>query len=111
MKRRTVEERYRENIRKQQRLLEKFAEHEIEWADDLMLWYRLKRQEMPDDEYRACGFFQNREYLRKPGSLTLLYTTYLQCVKELPGSTKETAVDLLRFRFKVYAKTLEKGVF
>ena len=111
MRRPSVEERYKFNIRKQQRTLEEFSEHEIEWANDLMLWYKLKKTDMPFDEYRGCAFFLNREYLRKPGSLTLLYATYLQCVSELPEITKETAFDLLRFRFKVYAKTLEKGGF
>jgi len=109
VRRRTPEERYKDNIRKQQRTLEEYAAHEIEWAGDLMLWYRLKKEEMPDDEYRACAFFQNKEYLRKPGSLTLLYEMYLRCHRELPQVTKENAFDILRFQFKMYAKTLEKG--
>ena len=111
MRRRTPEQRYNDNIRKQQRTLEEYAAHEIEWANDLMLWYRLKKTEIPDDEYRACAFFQNKEYLRKPGSLTLLYEMYLRCNRELPQVTKENAFDLLRFQFKMYAKTLEKGGF
>ena len=110
-RRMTPEERYKYNLRKQQKTLEEFAEHEIEWANDLMLWYRLKKTEIPDDEYRACAFFQNKEYLRKPGSLTLLYEMYLRCHRELPQVTKENAFDLLRFQFKMYAKTLEKGGF
>jgi hypothetical protein len=108
-RRRTPEERYRDNIRKQQRTLEEFAAHEIDWAGDLMLWYRLKKIDMPDDEYRACAFFQNKEYLRKPGSLTLLYEVYVRWHKEMPEVTKENAFDLLCFQFKMYAKTLEKG--
>ena len=111
MRRRTPEERYKDNIRKQQRTLEEYAAHEIEWANDLMLWYRLKKTEIPYDEYRACAFFQNKEYLRKPGSLTLLYEMYLRCHRELPQVTKENAFDILRFQFKMYAKTLEKGGF
>jgi hypothetical protein len=109
MKRRTPEEKYQDAIRKQQKTLEEFAEHEIEWSEDLITWYRINKKEIPDDEYRACAFFINGEYLRKPGSLTLLYTMYLRCVNELPSVTKETAFDLLAFRFKSYAKTLEKG--
>jgi hypothetical protein len=108
-KRRTPEERYKENIRKQQQTLEEFAAHEIEWADDLLLWYRVKKQEIPDDEYRAVAFFKNREYLHKPGSLTLLYEMYLRCIRELPPSTRETAFDLLAYRYHVYAVTLQKG--
>jgi hypothetical protein len=111
-KRRTPEERYKENIRKQQVMLEEFAAREIEWADDLLLWYRIKKRDMPDDEYRAAAFFKNREYLMKPGSLTLLYSMYKRICKELrPLETKENGFDLLRYRYRVYAITLEKGGF
>jgi hypothetical protein len=51
----------------------------------------------------------NKEYLRKPGSLTLLYGMYLRCGKELPDVTKENAFDILRFRYRMYAKTLQTG--
>ena len=111
MKRRTPEERYRDSIRKQQKILEDFAEYEYEWADYLMLWYRLKKLDMPDDEYRACAFFRNREYRNKTGSLTLLYQMYARCNKELPKVTKENAFDVLRFKYRMYAKVLEKGNF
>jgi hypothetical protein len=111
MKRRTVEERYRDNVRKQQRTLEEFAEHETQWADDLMYWYKLHKMEMPNDEYRACAFFQNKEYTRKPGSLTLLYAMYLRFHKELPVVTKENAFNILCLHFKMYAKVLRTGGF
>jgi hypothetical protein len=111
VKRFTPEERYQYSIRKQQKTLEEFAAHEIEWAGDLMLWYRTKKLEMPDDEYRACAFFQNKEYRNKPGSLTLLYEMYLRCLRELPQVTRENAFDLLRFQFKMYAKVLITGGF
>jgi hypothetical protein len=108
-KRRTPEERYKENIRKQQQILEEYAAHEIEWADDLLSWYRAKKLDMPDDEYRAVAFFKNREYLHKPGSLTLLYSTWRRMAQELPPATRETAFDLLAYRFHAYAVTLQKG--
>jgi len=108
-RRRTPEDRYNLNVRKQQKTLEDFALHEFEWANDLMLWYRIKKLDMPEDEYRACAYFQNKEYKKKAGSLTLLYEVYLQCLNELPQVTKENAFDLLRFQFKLYAKALEKG--
>jgi hypothetical protein len=108
---RDPETRYKENVRKQQQILEEFAAHEIEYADDLMLWYRVKKLDMPDDEYRAAAFFKNREYLRKPGSLTLLYEMYRRCIRELPEATREIAFDLLAYRFHAYAATLEKGGF
>jgi hypothetical protein len=109
MKRLTPEQRYNYNIRKQQKILEDYAEHEFEWATDLLSWYRHKKIDMPEDEYRACAFFTNREYKKKPGSLTLLYGVYLRCIHEMPKVTRENAFDLLRFQFKMYAKTLEKG--
>jgi len=111
MRRRTVEERYRDNVRKQQKTLEEFAAHEIEWADDLMRWYGIKKQDIPDDEYRACAFFQNREYLKKPGSLALMYSVYQRCLRELPEVTRENAFDILCFRYKMYAATLRTGGF
>jgi hypothetical protein len=109
MRRRTPEERYKYNVRKQDKKLEEFAEHGIEWANDLMRWYGLKKLDMPDDEYRACAFFQNKEYLNKPGSLTLLYAMYLRFHKELPQVTKENAFDILCFEYKMYAKVLLTG--
>jgi hypothetical protein len=109
--RRTPEERYEDNLRKQRQTLEEFAAHEIEWAGDLLLWYRVKKLDMPDDEYRAASFFMNREYLHKPGSLTLLYRMYQRCCRELPEYTKELAFDLLAFRFRMYAAVLSKGGF
>jgi hypothetical protein len=109
MRRRTPEERYKDTIRKQQRILEEFAAHEIEWADDLLLWYRVRKQEIPDNEYRAVAFFKNREYLHKPGSLTLLYQMYQRCNRELPEYTKEIAFDLLAFRFRMYAEVFRTG--
>ena len=109
MRRRTPEDRYNYNVRKQQKALEDFAEHEIEWAGDLLRWYGLKNLEIPDDQYRACAFFSNREYITKPGSLTLLYQTYVRCFDELPPVTKENAFDLLCYRFRMYAAVLKTG--
>ena len=109
MRRRTLEERYKDNIRKQQKTLEEFAAHEIEWAGDLITWYKLRKEEMPDDEYRSCAFYMNKEFLKKPGSLTLLYAMYQRCMRELPECTKELAFDLLAYRFKMYAQVLRTG--
>jgi hypothetical protein len=109
VKRKTTEERYRENLRHEQKNLEEFAAYEIEWAEDLLLWYRAKKTEIPDDEYRAAAFFINREFCHKPGSLTLLFSMYKRLIAELPEPTRETAFDLIAFRYRIYAKTLEKG--
>jgi hypothetical protein len=111
MRNRDPETRYRENVRHEQKILEEFAAHEIEYADDLLLWYKVKKRDMPDDEYRAAAFFKNREYLMKPGSLTLLYSMYRRMLQELPPATRETAFDLLAYRYHAYAVTLEKGGF
>jgi hypothetical protein len=64
---------------------------------------------MPVDEYRGCSFFLNKEFQKKPKSLTLLYELFLQCFDELPEITRENAFDILRFRFRMYAQALEKG--
>ena len=56
-KRLTPEEKYNLSLRKQIKTLEDFASRETEWADDLMLWYKINKIEIPDDEYRACAFF------------------------------------------------------
>ena len=111
MYRKTAEERYRYKIRKQQQALEEFAFHEIEWAGDLIRWYGLRKQEMPDDEYRACVFFLNKEFLKKPGSLTLLYSMYLEWRQELPPITEENAFDVLSHRYRMYAALLRTGGF
>jgi hypothetical protein len=109
MKKRDPETRYRENIRKQQRELEEYAAHEIEWANDLLLWYRARKEEIPDEEYRAAAFFINREYRDKRGALTSLYLMYQRCNMELPLPTRETMFYHLAYRFKVYAEALKQG--
>jgi hypothetical protein len=106
---RDPETRYRENIRHEQKILEDYAAHEIQWAQDLLVWYRIKRKEIPGDEYRAAAFFMNREYLAKPGSLTLVYSAYKKLMEDLPRVTKENAFDLLAYRFRLYASVPEKG--
>lgn len=108
-KRKTAEERYKFNVRKQQKILEEFAAHEVEWAEHLFTWFRCKKEEMSLDEYRAAMFFTNKEYLRKPGSLTLLYYMDKRCDKELPECTKENGFDLLRFKYRMYAEVLKQG--
>jgi hypothetical protein len=110
-KRKDPEERYKEHIRHEQKTLEEYAAHETEYAEDLLSWYKIKNRDMPDGEYRAAAFFKNREYLMKPGSLTLLYSVYRRISRELPPATRETAFNLLAYRYHAYAVTLEKGGF
>jgi len=109
MGRKKDEERYNDKVRKQRRELEEFAETETEWAGYLINWYKYKKEDMPDDEYRACAFFLNSEYSRKPGSLTLLYCTAKQCFKETPQFMLENAFDFLSYRFRAFAKVLLTG--
>ena len=110
-RRRTPEERLKFNVRKQTEALEDFAAYENDWSDLLLLWYRLKKEETPLDVYRACAFFQNKEYLSKAGSLSLLYKTSVRCNEEMPYVSKETAFDVLNYRYRMYAKVLESGGF
>jgi hypothetical protein len=77
----------------------------------LLWWYRAKQREIPDDEYRAVAFFKNKEFQRKPGSLTLLYTMYGRVLRELPEPTPEIAFDYLAYRFRMYAVGLKQGGF
>jgi len=109
MKRFTPEEKYKYNIRKQQKTLEEYASHEIEYAEHLLQWYGIEKKEIPDDEYRGAAFFINKEFSKKPGSLSLCYQTYIQCLNELPDVTRENAFSILCFRFKMYAAVLKTG--
>ena len=109
MKRRTPEERYKENLRKQQKILEEFSANEIYWAENLLCWYRLQKKDIPDDEYRGAAYFLNKEFVKKPGSLTLLYILHNRLMDELPKPTRELAFDLLAYRFKKYGLSLTEG--
>jgi hypothetical protein len=111
MKRRDPETRYKELLRKQNKELVEHATREIGFAGDLLEWYRLKKREIPGDEYRAVAFFLNREYARKPGALTLLYSIYSRMIQELPEPEPEIAFDYLAYRFRVYAIALRQGGF
>ena len=110
-RRRTPEDRYTYNFRKQKKTLDEFAAHGIEWAEHLIHWYQILKKDMPDDEYRACAFFLNKEFSHKPGSLTLLYEAYVRWLNEMPRVTRENAFDLLSYQFKMYAKVLMTGGF
>jgi hypothetical protein len=111
MKRITPEERYRHNLRKQENTLKEFAANEMLWAEYLLQWYKIRKEEIPDDQYRACLYFLNKEYLDKPGSLTRLYLLHNRLMLELPKPTKELAFDLLAFRFRKYCAVLTEGGF
>jgi hypothetical protein len=109
MKRKNPEAKYFDSTRRQREALEEFIKHETESAEDLLLWYRIRKEEMPMDEYRATAFFTNKEYLKNPGSATLCYLACENVRKEQPTVTKENALRLLAWRFKVYCAVLEKG--
>jgi hypothetical protein len=110
-KRLDLKERYKDHYRKEQKILDEYADSERDWAENLFLWYKVRKEEIPDDEYRAAAFFINKEYLGKAGSLTLLYSMFRRLNKELPHATKENSFYLLAYRFKIYAQTLVKGGF
>jgi hypothetical protein len=109
VRRKTPEEKYQGRINKQDKKLEEFAIDQTEWAQNLIYWYGIKKMEIPDNEYRACAFFINKEYQRKPGSLTLLYYMNKRCFEELPKVTKENAFSYLAYQFKCYAEVLRTG--
>ena len=110
-KRRNTEQRYQDGINQQKRKLDDFIAHETEWAEHLLLWFRLKKLDMPDDEYRGCAFFINKEYLKKHGSLNLMYHTHLSCENNYVNVTRENAFDMVRYKYKTYAHVLSKGGF
>jgi hypothetical protein len=66
---------------------------------------------MPDDIYRACAYFINGEYGRKRGSLCLLYEANEKLQQEKIKITKENAMDVLCYRYQVYAAMLREGGF
>jgi hypothetical protein len=110
-KRRDWEGVYFDRVRKEREALLEFAERGREDAEMLFAVYRARKADMPDAEYRPAAFFMNKEYLLKPGSLFLLYDTAQRLGQELPPATKETAVELLRYRFEVYSRILDEGGF
>jgi hypothetical protein len=110
-RKRDPESRWREKTRHEREALEEYAAFEREWAHDIILWYKVKKIEIPDDQYRAALFFINKEFLDKPGSLTLLYSVHKRCIDELPKPTRETAFDLQAYKYRLYAAALEKGGF
>jgi hypothetical protein len=107
--RKNPEAKYFEHTRRQREALEEYAKREEESAGDLLLWYTLRKEEMPADEYRAAAFFTNREYVQKPGSLTLCYVACKGMEREQLALTRENALRLLAWRFKMYCAVLEKG--
>jgi hypothetical protein len=109
MKRLTPEEKYLYSLRKQREALVSFAVDEELNSELLLTYYKQKGRDMPDDIYRACAFFINREYKRKPGSLYLLYQTKEKLQKDITVVTKENAVDILCYRYQMYAAILREG--
>jgi hypothetical protein len=111
MRYKDIETRYRDHVRHERKIREEYATQEIAFADDLLRWYKLRHQEIPDDEYRAAAFFMNREDLRKPGALTLLYSMLSRMIPEPLEHTKESAFNYLAYRFRAYAAALRLGGF
>ena len=109
MPKRDPETRYRYAIRHEVADLGAFLKRETNAAENLTDLCRLRSFDLPDDEYRGVIFFRNAEYKRKPGSLALLFQTGRRLDRELPQSTKETIIDIVRFRFKIYSAVLKKG--
>jgi hypothetical protein len=111
MKRMTPEEKYLYSLRQQRAALEDFTADEECNSESLMVFFKQKGRVIPDDVYRACAFFINKEYSRKYGSLYLLYRTREKLQNEIQNVTKENAVDVLCYRYKMYAAMLAEGGF
>ena len=109
--RRDPETRIRYAARNEIAAVARFIKQETDAAETLSEWCRISHFDLPDDEYRAVAFFRNAEYKTKRGSLALLYETRRRLDRELPHSTKETAVDITRYRFKVFCAALQTGGF
>jgi hypothetical protein len=109
LKRLSPEEKYLYSLKKQREALEAFAADEEANSELLLLYYKRKGRDMPDDIYRACAFFINGEYRRKSGSLFLLYQTKEKLQKNFVEITKENAADVLCYRYQMYAAMLREG--
>ena len=109
MAKKDPETRFRYAIRHEVADLDAFVKRETNAAENLIDICRLRSIDLPDDEYRGVVFFRNAEYKRKPGSLALLYQTGRRLDSELPQSTKENIIDIVRFRFKIFSAVLQKG--
>jgi hypothetical protein len=109
MRFKSVEERYWFHLRGERRMLEGFVEAERDAAENLLLAYKLKKQEVPDDIYRAVCFFMNAEFKTKPKALVALYFADQQLIAELPEVSGERALDLLCYRYQVYGAVLVEG--
>jgi hypothetical protein len=105
------EERWLYHTRKERKILEDFVREEKLMAMTVFDIYRQKHVEMPDDVYRGIAFFINEEWLKKPGSLCLLYETKQHILADMPAVEKETALDQTCYFFKVYCAALTKGGF
>ena len=111
MARRDAASRYRYELRHELEEIESFLKKETGSAESLVEYCRLKNIDLDEDEYRAVVFLRSGEYGRKLGSLALLYQTGKRLDRELPASTKETIIDIVRFRFRMYSAVLREGGF
>jgi hypothetical protein len=106
MRFKSVEERYRFLLRREEKMLDDFVAGEQDAADNLLQVYKLKKQDAPDDIYRALCFFTNAEYKTKPKALVALYLADQRLIAELPEAAKERAFDLLCYRYQMYGTIL-----
>jgi hypothetical protein len=111
MRKRNYELVYYERLKNQREALERFADDTADEAEALAGVYRRRKKDMPDDEYRSCAFFMNREYRNKNGSLFLLYRTKEKLKTELPSATDAAALDRIRYQFRVFTQMLAEGKY
>jgi hypothetical protein len=106
-----AELRYLRHLGRQQDMLDRFAEDESMNSELLLMLYRQKGRDMPDDIYRAVVFFRNEEYKRKQGAWALLCLLYEKLKYDMGARTKEEAVDAVCYRYQVYGQALLEGDF
>jgi hypothetical protein len=104
-----AERRYLAELEKAAAEVSAFIEREKLNAEQLIHLARLTKQDLPDDVYRAAAYFVNSEWKLKKESLVVLITASERLEEELPRVTKETAIDQLRYRFRIYTQLLEQG--
>jgi hypothetical protein len=108
MRFKNVEEKHLFKTRKERKILSGFLEEETLMAQVVLALFRQKQVDPPDDVYRGLAYFINEEWIKKPGSLCLLYETKKSVEADMPPVIKETAFDQACYFLKAYCAVLTK---
>jgi hypothetical protein len=105
----TSERRYIAQLEKAGAEVLAFLEREKDNAQCLINLDRLCKRDMDDEVYRSAAYFVNREWKRKKDSIPTIINAFERLAEELPPATKETAIEQIRYRFRVYTQLLQQG--